>query len=246
MSACSSQLSASLLGSELTDNADSAARSRTTPSNPRRSVSASRSAALRHSSKSSKQTVHRTCSDIPGLQSPAQSSASTPRSGQPAKSPAMYVVESVASQGHARTRTPECTASTGKSQAVPGKSHSSKASWQQATASSRSSQPKHSVAPSQQPKSSFLARLQDSESSKGPKAAPRQQLPQQPDAKAAEMKAKLLEWRQQQQQQKLQRQQPAPKQQHAPAAVAAKRKQQMPAVKLRASSVDAAYASTYA
>ena len=154
MSACSSQLSASLLGGELTDTADSAAQSRTAQFNPRRSVSASRSAALRDSSKSSKQLVHRTPSKVSRPQSPAQSSASTSKSGQTAKSPAMYISESVASQGHAWTRTPECTASTGKSQAVPGKSHSNKPSWQQATASSRSSQPKHSVAPSQQPKSS--------------------------------------------------------------------------------------------
>lgn len=232
MSACSSQLSASLLGSKDVADADSAAAVNSTLHKHRRSVSAGRNAVSRqasHGSKGSKQTVHKhPCSAGPP-QSPARSSVSTPES-MPRLAPKAYEAypaESVASQGRTRAKTPESTASTGKSQAVKGLSLSNQLSRQQATASSRHSQqhPKATIA-SQVSKSSFLDRLQDNASSKPSAAASKKQAAQQHDAKAAEMKAKLLEWRQQQQQQKLQKQQPVTKQSAVPTAAAAKKRQQ--------------------
>lgn len=249
MSACSSQLSASLLGSDVNEDADSAALIRSTDSKPRRSASAGRNAAhkqVSHNSSCRKQTVQRSpCSRHPP-QPPVQSTADTPCSpacsaGEP---PGACAAESVASQGHTRARTPESSASTGKSQAVKGRSLSHKPSRQRATANSRHSQHSHSITALQGPKPNFLDRLQDHASSKAPAVAFKKQQPQQQDAKAAEMKAKLLEWRQQQQQQKLQKQQPVTKQPHVSIAANVKRKQQQQPQRTSAQPQDVARASS--
>lgn len=204
MSACSSQLSPSLLGSNAVE-ADSASTKHSTKHRQPRSASADRH--------------HSSARNIGGSRSsrPAAGSASQPKqrsnckaASTPAspKSPVLPA-ESVASQGHRVTSTPLSSASTGQSHASSGSGISNKPRWQQSTAASsrsqRTSQPSHPNS-----KQSFLTRLQ----AQAGQAVPDKQ--QQHDAKAAEMKAKLQEWRQQQKQQKQQQQQQRLAQKQAP------------------------------
>lgn len=196
MSACSSQLSASLLGDSL-DEADSASTADRPRQKATRSASAGRlhittkaSASISSQACSSKSRSHRR---VPTGRSPEVSrQAVTPRS------PALPA-ESVASQGRNAAKTPQSSGSTGQSHATSGSGNSSKPRWRKSTAAS--SRHQQSSLPAQGSKSSFLNRLQ---AQGGPTASDRQV---QLDAKAAEMKAKLQEWRQQQKQQKQQQQQ---------------------------------------
>lgn len=221
MSACSSQLSASLLGSESEEEANSGSRVIATKS--RHAFSAGKVASSKQASRSAKQhKVPNAPGSAQQLSNPTHFAVSTPRAPQTgiSSSPISVNLESVASQGPHRTKTPESSASTGASQTLGSRGHSSKPSWQQATAvSSRHSQHSHTLAASRTAKPSFLARLQDNASSSKALAVPvKNQQPlhdagkapaaatkQQHDTKAAEMRAKLQEWREQQQQQKVQK-----------------------------------------
>lgn len=195
MSACSSQLSPTLLGGS-TDEADSASTLNYVRQRQPRSASAGRlHAAKSHSSsiRSSNYSQHdlQPKHKIGTSHTPACNSAS-PRSP-------VVPAESVASQGRTAARTPQSSASIGHSHATSGSGKSSKPLWQQSTAAS--SRHQQSSMSSQGSKPSFLNRLQAQDSH----AASDKQ--QQHNAKAAEMKAKLQEWRQQQKQQKQQQQQ---------------------------------------
>ena len=214
MSACSSQLSASLLGSELQEDAVSSSKG--TAAKSRRAVSVGRVASNKQACSTAKQQkLPSTPGSTQQLLCPSQSSVSTPRAPQtgPGSSTTSVNLESVASQGPIRSKTPESSASTGASQALGSRNRSGRPSWHQATAASS----RHTVVASRTAKPSFLARLQDNaSSSKATAASAKNQQPlydagkvpaaackQQHDLKAAEMRAKLQEWRQQQQQQKL-------------------------------------------
>ncbi|DBA84822.1 TPA: hypothetical protein ACH3X1_005854 [Trebouxia sp. C0004] len=189
MSACSSQLSASLLG----DNLDSASTADPVTQRPIRSASAGRL----QTSRKAKSIIRSSKRDSPPVQPARKTPELTSRTATP-RSPALPA-ESVASQTCAAAKTPQSSASTGQSHNASGSGNSSKPRWQQSTAaSSRHQQSSHS---SQVSKPSFLNRLQAQDSH----AASDKQ--QQHDAKAAEMKAKLQEWREQQKQQKQQQQQ---------------------------------------
>ena len=192
MSACSSQLSPSLLGGATAD-ADSASTTHLTKQRQPRSASAGMLHASAHligGSRSSRRAAGSTSQPKQRSDSRAVSTPASPQSP-------VFPAESVASQGHHAACTPQSSASTSQSHASSGSGISNKPRWQQSTvASSRSQRNSH---PSS--KQSFLTRLQ----AQAGQAAPDKQ--QQHDAKAAEMKAKLQEWRQQQKQQKQQQQQ---------------------------------------
>lgn len=195
MSACSSRLSPSLLA-EHADEVDSAGTAHLTKHKQPRSASANRlhsSAHVNVSSKTSRLAAGSTSQPKQRSASRAASTLASPRSP-------VLPAESVASQGHRVNHTPKSSASTGHSHASSGSGVSSKPRWQQSTAASSRSQ-KSGQALHPGGKQSFLTRLQ----AQAGQAAPDKQ--QQHDAKAAEMKAKLREWRQHQKQQKQQQQQ---------------------------------------
>ncbi len=191
MSACSSQLSASLLGDKF--EADSASTADPVRQRPIRSASAGRL----QTSKKAKSVIRPSKRDSPPVQPAGKTPEVKSRTATP-RSPA-WPAESVASQSCAAAKTPQSSASTGQSHATSGSGNSSKPRWQQSTAAS--SRHQQSSLSSKVSKPSFLNRLQAQDSH----AASDKQ--QQHDAKAAEMKAKLQEWREQQKQQKQQQQQ---------------------------------------
>lgn len=196
MSACSSQLSPSLLAAHA-DEVDSASATHTTKHKQLRSASANRLHSSARVNVGSKSTQPKQRFD-----SRAASTLATPQSP-------VLPAESVTSQGHRANHTPQSSASTGHSHASSGSGISSKPRWQQSTAASSRSQ-RSGQAPHPSSKQSFLTRLQ----AQAGQSAPHKQ--QQHDAKAAEMKAKLQEWRQQQKQQKQQQQQQRLAQKQAP------------------------------
>ena len=211
MSACSSQLSASLLGTAV-DEADSASTVHLTKQRQPRSGSAGKLHSSSHTVSNSRSSRHAaTSSSQPWLRASnkAASNPATPRS------PALPA-ESVASQGHRAASSPQSSASTNQSRASSGSNINHKPRWQQSTAaSSRHQQVKASH---QSSKPSFLTRLQAQEG----QSVPEKQ--QQHAAKAAEMKAKLQEWRQQQKQQKQRlAQKPAPVDALAPSVIPVKK-----------------------
>ena len=204
MSACSSQLSPSLLGASAFE-ADSASTTDSAKHRQPRSVSADRLLSSACNTGGNRSTRPAAGSTSQPKQRSNSRAASNPASPQSPVLPA----ESVASQGHRITPTPHSSASTGQSHATSGSGNSKKPRWQQSTAASTRSQ-RTSQASHPSSKQSFLTRLQAQAS----QAAPDKQ--QQHDAKAAEMKAKLQEWRQQQKQQKQQQQQQRLAQKQAP------------------------------
>ncbi len=235
MSACSSQLSLSLLGGSC-DEADSAGTADPVRQRQPRSASAGRLHTSTKASPSIRPSKH---SAQP--RQPAGKVHRTKITPASPRSPALPA-ESVASQGRTSANTPQSSASTGQSHATSGSDKSSKPRWQQSTAASSRHQHSSAVS-SQASKPSFLNRLQAQDSH----AASDKQ--QQLDAKAAEMKAKLQEWRQQQKEQNQQHQQQRVAQKAAaggtakPAADAANQAPLQPrrggtAVKGRASSAD--------
>ena len=204
MSACSSQLSASLLGSA-SDEADSAS----TVHLPENRHRCSASAGKLHSPAPTASTS-RLSRPVPikSLQSKQRTGYKATSNPVTPRSPAVPA-ESVASQGQLATSTPQSSACSGQSQPTASSGISQKPHWQQSTAASSKRQQQNSSHATSKP--SFLTRLQAQEGQTGPDKK------QQHDAKAAEMKAKLQEWRQQQKQQKQQHQMQAHKQ--APAEV---------------------------
>lgn len=203
MSACSSQLSPSLLGAAAAE-VDSASTAHLTTQRQPRSASVGKLHGSARITKSSRSSRGAASSVSQPKEHSSSRAASTPASPQ---SPALPV-ESVASQGHRPSSTPLSSASTGQSRASSGSNISNKPRWQQSTAAS--SRHQHTGTSHPGPKQSFLTRLQ----AQAGQAAPDKQ--QQHDAKAAEMKAKLQEWRQQQKQQKQQQQQQRLAQNKAP------------------------------
>ena len=191
MSACSSQLSTSLLGDSF--EADSASTADPIRQRPIRSASAGR---VQKSTKA-KSIIRPSKRDSSSVQPAGKTPELKSRTATP-RSPALPA-ESVASQSCVAAKTPQSSASTGQSHNTSGSGNSSKPRWQQSTAAS--SRHQQSSLSSKVSKPSFLNRLQAQDSH----AASDKQ--QQHDAKAAEMKAKLQEWRELQKQQKQQQQQ---------------------------------------